>query len=117
MIRLIGYSALLLIVGFVVLYELFAAKNQPGETRIVDEAKLNQLFTPPGVPVLLSEISFKDGEGQSLILDDFKGKYVLLNIWATWCVPCREEMPALDHLQEKIPLCQDSCHPLKSTIN
>lgn len=102
MTRRIGYSVLLLMVLVVVLYELSAAINQPGETRNVDDATLNKIFTTPGEPVLLSEIKFKDGEGQNLTLDDFKGKYVLLNIWATWCLPCREEMPALDHLQEKM---------------
>lgn len=47
----------------------------------------------------LPELSFKDGQGDPLSLADFKGKTVLLNIWATWCGPCREEMPTLDALQ------------------
>ena len=47
----------------------------------------------------LPELNFKDGNGESLTLSDFQGKTVLLNIWATWCGPCREEMPTLDALQ------------------
>jgi thiol-disulfide isomerase/thioredoxin len=47
----------------------------------------------------VATIKFDDGQGQSRSLADFKGKVVLLNIWATWCVPCRKEMPALDRLQ------------------
>lgn len=45
------------------------------------------------------ELRFTDGNGMPLSLDDAQGKVVLLNIWATWCGPCREEMPALDRLQ------------------
>ncbi len=50
-------------------------------------------------PKAVAAISFRDEGGQVRTLADFKGKIVLLNLWATWCVPCREEMPALDRLQ------------------
>lgn len=50
-------------------------------------------------PQDLPPISFQDEEGETLSLDDWRGKCVLLNIWATWCVPCRKEMPTLDNLQ------------------
>ena len=46
-------------------------------------------------------IAFKDADGKALSLADFKGHALLLNLWATWCVPCRAEMPALDRLQAK----------------
>lgn len=42
---------------------------------------------------------FVDAEGRERTLADWKGKVVLLNLWATWCAPCRKEMPALDRLQ------------------
>lgn len=45
---------------------------------------------------------FQDGEGHKLKLTDFAGRVVLLNVWATWCPPCREEMPALDTLQTRL---------------
>lgn len=45
---------------------------------------------------------FIDGEGRQLTLGDFRGSIVLLNVWATWCVPCREEMPTLDRLQAQL---------------
>ena len=50
-------------------------------------------------PRPLAELRFEDGSGRPLTLVDFRGKVVLLNIWATWCGPCRREMPTLDRLQ------------------
>jgi len=56
----------------------------------------------PDRPRKLPALSFKDGEGKDLTLADFAGRTVLLNVWATWCAPCREEMPALDALQREL---------------
>jgi len=53
-------------------------------------------------PLDLPEFTFAAADGKSKSLADFRGKIVLLNIWATWCVPCREEMPALDTLETKL---------------
>jgi thiol-disulfide isomerase/thioredoxin len=53
-------------------------------------------------PRLLPQLAFQDDKGRKLTLADFRNKVLLLNIWATWCVPCREEMPALDRLQQKL---------------
>src|SRR6266481_4089769 len=50
-------------------------------------------------PRALPELQFVDGEGHALSLGDFRGRPILLNIWATWCIPCRKEMPALERLQ------------------
>lgn len=54
--------------------------------------------TPEAIPAF----SFEDGAGQPKTLADWKGKVVLLNLWATWCAPCRKEMPALDKLQKEL---------------
>ncbi len=56
-------------------------------------------FVVHEAPKEIRAISFQDDRGQTRGLADFKGKVVLLNIWATWCVPCRGEMPAFDRLQ------------------
>jgi thiol-disulfide isomerase/thioredoxin len=53
-------------------------------------------------PLDLPAFSFAGADGKLKSLADFRGKIVLLNIWATWCVPCREEMPALDRLEIKL---------------
>ena len=58
--------------------------------RLLDQPR--DLLSPP----------FVDGDGRDLTFADFRGRFVLLNIWATWCVPCREEMPTLDALQARL---------------
>ena len=45
------------------------------------------------------DLAFSGPDGSTVRLSSFRGKPVLLNLWATWCIPCRQEMPALDHLQ------------------
>lgn len=47
-------------------------------------------------------LALKDLEGRQHQLADYRGKVVLINFWATWCAPCREEMPALDALQKEL---------------
>ncbi|WP_245220232.1 TlpA family protein disulfide reductase [Pusillimonas caeni] len=54
--------------------------------------------TPRELPL----ISFQDGTGKTVTLADFHGRVILLNLWATWCPPCREEMPSLDRLNAKL---------------
>jgi thiol-disulfide isomerase/thioredoxin len=61
-----------------------------------------QMFAVHPEPKPVPEIQFQDSEGKDLTLADFRGKVVLLNIWATWCVPCRREMPTLDRLQAQL---------------
>jgi len=58
---------------------------------------------------------FVDGARRNLKLDDFRGRVVLLNIWATWCVPCRDEMPTLDALQARLG--GDDFHVLPLSID
>jgi thiol-disulfide isomerase/thioredoxin len=58
--------------------------------------------TMASAPLRLPDLTFEDADGKPKKLSDWRGKTVLLNLWATWCVPCRKEMPALDELQGKL---------------
>ncbi len=59
-------------------------------------------FAPHPAPRPLPDLRFADGERRALSLADFRGKLVLLNLWATWCGPCRREMPTLNRLQTRL---------------
>lgn len=64
-----------------------------------DMKKLNFHETPK--PAAAAEFVLADGAGTAT-LADYRGKHILLNFWATWCVPCRKEMPALAELQAEL---------------
>jgi thiol-disulfide isomerase/thioredoxin len=53
-------------------------------------------------PLRLPDLAFEDANGRPKKLSDWRGRTVLVNLWATWCVPCRKEMPALEGLQTKL---------------
>jgi thiol-disulfide isomerase/thioredoxin len=53
-------------------------------------------------PQNLPDLAFNNAEGKPVTLKDFRGKTILLNLWATWCAPCRHEMPALNTLQTSL---------------
>ena len=106
-------ATLTLIFLAVAKYWLYAPSNPEVRSAPVTlEAKLSTgagfSFTLLEEPRPLPELRFVDGEGRALTIADFRGKLVLLNIWATWCVPCRREMPTLDRLQAKLggPRCR-----------
>lgn len=76
----------------------YVALKQGGAAIAEDSPVLRMHASPRPLP----EIAFEDGEGKPLTLADFRGRTVLLNVWATWCPPCREEMPSLDRLQKAL---------------
>jgi thiol-disulfide isomerase/thioredoxin len=53
-------------------------------------------------PLKVPDLTFQDATGKPLTLENWRGRTVLLNLWATWCVPCRKEMPALDALEQRL---------------
>ena len=95
------------IIGFVAVYASLTLRGNgelPVEAEIPKKSqKLTgqrlRAFITHKEPKALPDFEFEDGLGKVVKLSDFKGKVVLLNLWATWCLPCREEMPSLDNLK------------------
>jgi thiol-disulfide isomerase/thioredoxin len=112
---LIAAGVILAAIAAVVLYAMKAPdrKDIPGDAAcpgaLVKAAALRPLaqgemaaLSVSAAPHPLPELKFAGADGAATGLTDFKGKTLLLNLWATWCAPCRQEMPALDRLQEKL---------------
>jgi thiol-disulfide isomerase/thioredoxin len=59
-------------------------------------------LTMATAPLRLPDLAFEDAEGKPKKLSDWRGRTVLVNLWATWCLPCRKEMPALESLQTRL---------------
>jgi thiol-disulfide isomerase/thioredoxin len=100
-----------LAVGFAAVYGIVGFKPN-GDPACAASAALLQQLKPlargevaavnvPDNPLLLPNLAFHDADGQIRHLTDWRGRTVLLNLWATWCAPCRKEMPALDALQAR----------------
>ena len=76
---------------------------QDAAAQAIDDAATGELaaLNGTGEGRGYATLAFKDASGKAMTIADFKGKALLVNFWASWCVPCREEMPALDALATK----------------
>jgi thiol-disulfide isomerase/thioredoxin len=102
-----------MVTGLAAVYGIGAAQRNPAEAVCRPAAELAKRLAPlargevaavgiASEPRPLPDLAFMDANGKPRTLADFRGRTVLLNLWATWCVPCRKEMPALDALQAKL---------------
>lgn len=109
----IAAVAIVGLAGFAALYGLGPSRSPLGDptckAAVATAQKIAPLahgevaaLTMASAPLKLPDLTFEDAEGKPKKLSDFRGKTLLVNLWATWCVPCRKEMPALDELQGKL---------------
>ena len=100
-------------VGLAAVYGIGGLQRNPADAACRPAAELARRLAPlargevAGVSVAaepnrLPDLAFNDASGKARQLSEWRGRTVLLNLWATWCVPCRKEMPALDALQAKL---------------
>ncbi len=108
--RLIGAVGLTIIAALILVYELTTIMSDRSQAPQVAKADgvgaapvplSSQPFSFLDQPAAVPQLTFVDDSERPVSLADFKGRPVLLNIWATWCLPCRKEMPSLDRLQAK----------------
>jgi thiol-disulfide isomerase/thioredoxin len=78
-----------------------AAAQDVAALEALREGSMKKLAFHPE-PVAATQAPFLDENGGKITLTEFRGKWVLLNFWATWCAPCRKEMPGLEALQREM---------------
>lgn len=109
--------------GFVAVYVNYATSGNGGQTTLSAPATGEKETAAPGgtgsglgayakgematfvakdAPQALPAFTINDGAGEAKTIAGWKGRVVLMNLWATWCAPCREEMPSLDRLQAEL---------------
>jgi thiol-disulfide isomerase/thioredoxin len=80
------------------LYGLAGCSNTPGDLKSLAKGAMASL-QPTDKPQPAPDTVFKDAAGHTHTLADFKGKVAIVNLWANWCAPCKEEIPSLARLQ------------------
>src|SRR6201996_8084765 len=101
------------VIGFAGMYGLGGWHRKSGDPACRPAVALSEKLAPlahgevaaltMATPHLrIPDLAFDDANGQPKKLSDWRGRTVLVNLWATWCVPCRKEMPALDGLETKL---------------
>ena len=78
-----------LLIIFIFLINSALANDEPDIKNLVISKELKKI----------NSLTFLDAQNNKINLEDYQGKLILINFWATWCAPCKEEMPSLDQLQ------------------
>jgi thiol-disulfide isomerase/thioredoxin len=105
-----GVAAVVILLVLAGVYGIAHLRSNPADTACQAAVNTGRRISPlvhgevgalsvAKTPFRLPDLAFKDAQGRDVTLADWRGRSVLLNLWATWCVPCRREMPALDALQ------------------
>jgi thiol-disulfide isomerase/thioredoxin len=94
---ILSAGAILAVLSAAVYIWLFRADTEPTTTMgsLANYVEARELKPVPAV-------RFMDASGRVMTLEDFRGRVVVLNLWATWCTPCVAEMPMLDRLQQQL---------------
>ncbi len=112
--RLIGAAAALLTLAVIAgVYGIGHLRSNPADAACRQAVETASRIAPlvhgevaalalARTPFSMPNLAFKDSTGHARTLADWRGRTVLLNLWATWCVPCRREMPSLDKLQVRL---------------
>ena len=79
---------------FLFCFNIFSSISQSNEDVPLNNMALNEIPKP------ISSLIFEDFSGNEINLKDYNGKLVIINFWATWCFPCKKEMPSLDTLYQ-----------------
>ena len=75
-------------------FNIFSSISQSNEDIPLNNIAINEM------PKSISSILFEDFSGNEINLNNYRKKLVILNFWATWCAPCKREMPSLDNLYQ-----------------
>jgi thiol-disulfide isomerase/thioredoxin len=112
--RLIGAAAALLTLAVIAgVYGIGHLRSNPADAACRQAVETASRIAPlvhgevaalalARTPFSMPNLTFKDSTGRARTLADWRGRTMLLNLWATWCVPCRREMPWLDKLQVRL---------------
>jgi thiol-disulfide isomerase/thioredoxin len=95
-------SRLLILLGAILAAVLVVLYVIPGAKETAKPPVALAALKPMEKPVMAPNVAFSDAGGRSYALSKYRGRYVLLNLWASWCAPCVRELPSLASLQRAI---------------